>query len=111
MDGIPYENRMDKAHMVISIGKSSRINQVGSHAHCNGEGECAVGDTFSEFSGFCKFRIHMVGKEVSCLTGMKDNVRFCNGASNGFADASYFIFFKINVDSPCNIYIDCYAVL
>ena len=76
--------------------------------------ECAVGDTFSEFSGFANSASIWWGKKSPCLTGMKDNVRFCNGASNGFADASYFIFFKINslfhVDSPCNIYIDCYAV-
>lgn len=101
-DGIMNKNRPGKTKPLIAIGHGDLINQVGSKTDCHCKDQGAMRHPLFKGLGFAPLGIHMMGKKITGLPGVNNNIRFGDGPAKCLADFIYNIFLKIFPDKHGN---------
>jgi hypothetical protein len=85
----------DKTQAFVSIGHGDFIDMIGRQSDGDTKNEGAMCDPFLKRLCLAPFFIHVMGKEITGLAGMEDDIRFRDGAAGRLPDMVDVELFKI----------------
>lgn len=95
-DRVIDKHGLYEAQPVVSIRHGDRVDVFRSRTDGDAEDQCAMRDPLLKVLGCTPFCIHVVGKEVSRLPCMDDDVRFSYGTAASGPRETNFVFLKVD---------------
>lgn len=84
-DGIADKNGADETQPVIAISHSDLVDPIGRQSDGDAENECSMGNAPAKRLGLAPFFVYMMGKKITRLAGVEDDVRLRDRAPPGLA--------------------------
>jgi hypothetical protein len=88
------ENRFDESQSIVAVTHSLRIDYPSRKANTDREDERAMRHPLTERLGTAPLGVHVMGKEVTGLSGVEHNVGLGDSAAAGLACVAGCVVFK-----------------